>query len=115
MALFGVWPGCGLVSRDDISTLQARHLAHAANGTGYNGPREPHATLHTSLRRGVLVRRACPGRANDLICLGRVLGGLVRIRCPGMKPPIGVGQAHREMLSFVRVRQTRAFYGWKPA
>ena len=45
------------------------------------------------------------------ICLGRVLGGIVRIRCPGMKPPIGVGQAHLEMLSFVRLRQMRALRG----
>ena len=51
------------------------------------------------------MRRACPGRANERAkAMGRVHGGIVRIRCPGMKPPIGVDEAHREMLSFVRVR-----------
>ena len=46
-----------------------------------------------------------------LICMGRVHGGIVRIRCPGMKPPIGVGQAHREMLSLNLRATVRAFEG----
>ena len=38
-----------------------------------------------------------------------IYGGLVRIRGPRMNPPIGVGQAHREIISSVRRATTRAF------